>query len=260
MLKGKTAIVTGSSSGIGLGIAERFAKAGINVMMNGIEPASQVADDVARLEGYGAGKVIYSPANMMKPEEIRGMVGLAKETFGGVDILVNNAGIQFVSPIDEFPEDKWDAIIAINMNSAFHTTKAVLPDMKAKGWGRVINIASAHGLVASPFKSAYVAAKHGVLGITKTVALEVAEQGITVNAICPGYVWTPLVERQIPDTAKARGMTEEEVIQNVMLHAQPTKKFVTVEQLGNITMFLCSDDAASITGTAMSVDGGWVAQ
>ena len=260
MLKGKTAIVTGSSSGIGLGIAESFAKAGANVVMNGIEPPDQVADEVTRLDNFGEGRVIYSPANMMKPEEIQGMASLAEETFGAVDILVNNAGIQFVAPIDEFPEAKWDAIIAINLSSAFHTMKAVLPGMKAKGWGRVINIASAHGLVASPFKSAYVAAKHGILGITKTVALEVAEQGITVNAICPGYVWTPLVERQIPETAEARGISEQEVINDVLLHAQPTKKFVTVEQLGGLAMFLCSDNAASITGTAMPVDGGWTAQ
>lgn len=260
MIKGKTAIVTGSSSGIGLGVAESFVKAGINVVMNGIEPPEQVADEVARLEAFGAGKVIYSPANMMKPEEIRDLAALAEETFGGADILVNNAGIQFVAPIDEFPEGKWDAIIAINMSAAFHTTKAVLPGMKAKGWGRIINIASAHGLVASPFKSAYVAAKHGVLGITKTVALEVAEQGITVNAICPGYVWTPLVEKQIPDTAEARGLTEDEVINDVLLHAQPTKKFVTVEQLGGLAVFLCSEEAASITGIALPVDGGWTAQ
>ncbi len=260
MLQGKTAIITGSSSGIGLGIAEQFAKAGANVIMNGIETPDQVADDVARLESLGDGKIVYSPANMMKPDAIRDMAAMAKETFGGVDVLVNNAGIQFVAPIEEFPEEKWDAIIAINLSSAYHTTKAVLPGMKAKGWGRVINIASAHGLVASPFKSAYVAAKHGIVGMTKTVALEVAEEGITVNAICPGYVWTPLVERQIPDTAKARGMTEEEVKQDVLLKAQPTKQFVTVEQLGGLALFLCSDDAASITGTAMPVDGGWVAQ
>lgn len=260
MLKGKTAIVTGSSSGIGLGIAETFAKAGVNVVMNGIEPPNEVADEVARLENLGEGRVIYSPANMMKPEEIQGLAALAVEMFGAVDILVNNAGIQFVAPIDEFPEAKWDAIIAINLSSAFHTMKAVLPGMKAKGWGRVINIASAHGLVASPFKSAYVAAKHGILGITKTVALEVAEQGITVNAICPGYVWTPLVERQIPDTAEARGISEQEVINDVLLHAQPTKKFVTVDQLGGLAMFLCSDDAASMTGTALPIDGGWTAQ
>ncbi len=260
MLRGKTAIVTGSSSGIGLGIAESFAKAGINVVMNGIESPDQVQDDVARLDGYGDGRVIYSPANMMKPDEIKGMVSLAEETFGSVDILVNNAGIQFVSPIEEFPEEKWDAIIAINLSSTFHTIKAALPGMKANGWGRVINIASAHGLVASPFKSAYVAAKHGIMGITKTVALEVAEQGITVNAICPGYVWTPLVEKQIPDTAEARGITEDEVINDVLLKAQPTKKFVTVDQLGGLAIFLCSDDAASITGTALPMDGGWTAQ
>ena len=260
MLRGKTAIVTGSSSGIGLGIAEAFAKAGINVVMNGIEPADQVKDDVERLKGLGEGGVIYSPANMMKPEEIKGMVALAEETFGGVDILVNNAGIQFVSPIEEFPEEKWDAIIAINLSSTFHTIKAALPGMKARGWGRVINIASAHGLVASPFKSAYVAAKHGIMGITKTVALEIAEQGITVNAICPAYVWTPLVEKQIPDTAKARGITEDEVINDVLLKAQPTKKFVTVDQLGSLALFLCSDDASSITGAALPIDGGWTAQ
>ncbi|MGI9500773.1 MAG: 3-hydroxybutyrate dehydrogenase [Geminicoccaceae bacterium] len=260
MLKGRTAVVTGSSSGIGLGIAEHFAKAGANVVMNGIEKPEDVADDVARLDGLGEGGVVYSPANMMKAEEIREMAAMAEKTFGGVDILVNNAGIQFVSPIEEFPEAKWDAIIAINLSSSYHTIKAVLPGMKVRGWGRVINIASAHGLVASPFKSAYVAAKHGVLGMTKTVALEVAEQGITVNAVCPGYVWTPLVERQIPDTAKARGLTEDEVIQDVLLKAQPTKKFVTVDQLGSLAMFLCSDDAASITGAALPVDGGWIAQ
>ncbi|MEM8949050.1 MAG: 3-hydroxybutyrate dehydrogenase [Pseudomonadota bacterium] len=260
MLKGKTAVVTGSSSGIGLGIAEHFARAGANVVMNGIEKPEDVADHVARLDDLGDGKVVYSPANMMKPDEIRAMAAMATDTFGGVDILINNAGIQFVAPIDDFPEDKWDAIIAINLSSTYHTIKAMLPGMKAKGWGRVINIASAHGLVASPFKSAYVAAKHGVLGITKTVALEVAEQGITVNAICPGYVWTPLVESQIPDTAKARGMTEEQVKQDVLLKAQPTKAFVTVDQLGSLAMFLCSDDAASITGASLPVDGGWVAQ
>ena len=260
MLQGKTAIVTGSSSGIGLGIAEHFAKAGANVVMNGIETSYQVADHISRVDGLGEGKVVYSPANMMKPEDIRGMAAMAEETFGGVDVLVNNAGIQFVSPIEDFPEDKWDAIIAINMSSSFHAIKAVLPGMKARGWGRVINLASAHGLVASPFKSAYVAAKHGVLGITKTVALEVAEQGITVNAICPGYVWTPLVERQIPDTAKARGMTEEQVKQEVLLKAQPTKKFVTVDELGSLATFLCSDAASSITGASLPVDGGWIAQ
>ncbi|MEL6961714.1 MAG: 3-hydroxybutyrate dehydrogenase [Pseudomonadota bacterium] len=260
MLQGKTAIVTGSSSGIGLGIAEHFAKAHANVIMNGIEPTDQMADTVAKVAALGEGEVVYSPANMMKPDDIQAMAAMAQETFGGIDILVNNAGIQFVAPVEEFPTEKWDAIIAINLSSAYHTTKAAVPGMKAKGWGRIINIASAHGLVASPFKSAYVAAKHGILGLTKTVALEVAEEGITVNAICPGYVWTPLVERQIPDTAKARGMTEEQVKQEVLLKAQPTKQFVTVDQLGSLALFLCSDGAASITGTSLPVDGGWVAQ
>ncbi len=260
MLQGKTAIVTGSSSGIGLGIAEHFAKAHANVIMNGIEPSDQMADTVARVAALGEGEVVYSPANMMKPDDIQAMATMAQETFGSIDILVNNAGIQFVAPVEDFPTEKWDAIIAINLSSAYHTTKAAVPGMKAKGWGRIINIASAHGLVASPFKSAYVAAKHGILGLTKTVALEVAEEGITVNAICPGYVWTPLVERQIPDTAKARGMTEEQVKQEVLLKAQPTKQFVTVDQLGSLALFLCSDDAASITGTSLPVDGGWVAQ
>jgi 3-hydroxybutyrate dehydrogenase len=260
MLKGKTAIVTGSSSGIGLGIATSFARSGINVVMNGIEPAGEVAATVKELEAYGEGRVIYSPADMMKPDEIRGLAALAEETFGGADILVNNAGIQFVAPVDEFPDGKWDAIIAINLSAAFHAIKAVLPGMKAKGWGRVISIASAHGLVASPFKSAYVAAKHGIMGLTKTVALEVADKGVTVNAICPAYVWTPLVEKQIPDTAKARGLTEEQVISDVLLHAQPTRKFVTVEQLGELAIFLCSDAADSITGAALPVDGGWTAQ
>lgn len=254
----KSAIITGSTSGIGLGIAEAFAKSGFNVMLNGIEKPEQVEAERARLEGYGV-KVLYSPANMMKPEEIRAMAKEAEEAFGGVDVIVNNAGIQNVAPIDEFPEEKWDAIIAINLNSAFHLTKAVLPGMKSRGWGRIINIASAHGLVASPFKSAYVAAKHGIIGMTKTVALEVAEQGITANAICPGYVLTPLVEKQIPDTAKARGITEEEVVRDVLLAAQPTKKFATVEQLGALALFLTTEGADSITGTALPVDGGWTA-
>lgn len=254
----KSAIITGSTSGIGLGIAEAFAKSGFNVMLNGIEKPEQVEAERARLEGYGV-KVLYSPANMMKPEEIRAMAKEAEEAFGGVDVIVNNAGIQNVAPIDEFPEEKWDAIIAINLNSAFHLTKAVLPGMKSRGWGRIINIASAHGLVASPFKSAYVAAKHGIIGMTKTVALEVAEKGITANAICPGYVLTPLVEKQIPDTAKARGITEEEVVRDVLLAAQPTKKFATVEQLGALALFLTTEGADSITGTALPVDGGWTA-
>ncbi|MBY5929437.1 MULTISPECIES: 3-hydroxybutyrate dehydrogenase [Halomonas] len=254
----KTAIITGSTSGIGLGIAEGFAKAGINLVINGIEAASDVETTRLELEKHGV-KVVYDNANMMEPSEISAMHKRAEATFGAVDIIVNNAGIQHVAPVDEFPEDKWNAIIAINMNSAFHLTKAALPGMKARGWGRVINIASAHALVASPYKSAYVAAKHGVLGLTKTVALEVAEQGITVNAICPGYVLTPLVEKQIPDTAKARGISEDSVIRDVLLANQPTREFVTTEQLAATALFLCSDGAASMTGIALPVDGGWTA-
>lgn len=255
----RAAIITGSSSGIGLGIAEGFAAAGYDVMLNGIEPPDAVEETRARLEKSG-GRVLYSPADMTKPDEIRDMAAEAEHAFGKVDVIVNNAGIQHVAPVEEFPDEKWDAILGINLSSAFHLTKAVLPGMKTQGCGRIINIASAHGLVASPFKSAYVAAKHGMVGFTKTVALEVAEHGITVNAICPGYVRTPLVERQIPDTAKARGITEEEVVRDVLLAAQPTKAFVTTDQLAALATFLCSDEAASITGTALPVDGGWVAQ
>ncbi len=260
MLLGKNAIVTGSTSGIGLGIAEALAQAGINVMMNGFGDAREIEADRARLERDQGVKVLYSPANMMDRHEIVGMVETAREAFGSVDILVNNAGIQHVAPIETFPPEKWDAIIAINLSSAFHGMRAVIPDMKERRFGRIINIASAHALVASPFKSAYVAAKHGVAGLTKTVALEVAEHGITVNAIAPGYVLTPLVEAQIPDTAKARGISEEEVKRDVLLAAQPTKQFVTVEQLGELAVFLCGDAAASITGTILPVDGGWTAQ
>lgn len=260
MLKDKGAIVTGSTSGIGLSIAEAFAGAGMNVMLNGFGDAAEIEETRAGLEKSHGVKVLHSGADMSKPAEITEMVAEARTAFGHVDVLVNNAGIQLVAPIDEFPDDKWDAIIAINMSSAFHTTKAVLPDMKSRGWGRIINVASAHGLVASPYKSAYVTAKHGVVGMTKTVALEVAEQNITVNAICPGYVLTPLVEKQIPDTAQERGITEEEVVQNVMLEAQPTKKFVQTDEVAALTLFLCSDAATSITGTALSVDGGWTAQ
>lgn len=255
----RSVIVTGSTSGIGLAIAEGFAAAGMNVMLNGIEPAADVESTRARLETTDS-QVLYSPADMSKPVEIRAMVSHAEDTFGGVDIVVNNAGIQFVAPVDEFPEAKWDAIMAINLSSSFHVAKAVLPGMKARGWGRIINMASAHGLVASAYKSAYVAAKHGLVGLTKTLALEVAEQGITVNAICPGYVLTPLVAKQIPDTAKARGLTEEEVKRDVLLAAQPTRKFVSTEEVSALALFLCSDAAASMTGTALPIDGGWVAQ
>ena len=260
MGKALNAVVTGSTSGIGLGIATAFAAEGWNVMLNGFGDADEIEAERARLEEKYGVKVLYNGADMTKPEEIRGLIDEANAAFGQVDALVNNAGIQHVSPVEDFPEGKWDAIIAINLSSAFHTTKAVFADMKARGFGRIINVASAHGLVASPYKSAYVAAKHGIVGFTKTIALEGAEHGVTCNAICPGYVKTPLVEKQIPDTAKARGMTEEEVVQKVILEAQPTKQFVTVEQVGALAVFLCSDNAAQITGAAHQIDGGWVAK
>ena len=258
-LAGKTAVVTGSTSGIGLGLAKGFAAAGANIVLNGFGDPAEIERIRVELDTSSDGRVIYNGADMTKPDEIEAMMQAAEAQFGGVDILVNNAGIQTVSPVEDFPKDRWDMIIDINMNSAFHTTRAVVSGMKARGWGRIINIASAHGLVASPFKSAYVTAKHGVVGMTKTIALEVAENGITCNAICPGYVLTPLVERQIPDTAKARGMTEDEVKRDVLLAAQWTKKFVTVEQLAGVALFLCSDAAENITGIALPVDGGWTA-
>ena len=259
-LRGKTAIVTGSTSGIGLGIALAFAGAGMNVMLNGLGNAEDIEMTRARLEDQFEVDVGYSAADMTRPDDILGMVEDTRKLFGQVDILVNNAGIQHVEAIETFPVAKWDAIIAIDLSSAFHGIRAVVPGMKSRKWGRIINIASAHGLVASPFKSAYVAAKHGLLGLTKTVALETAEFGITVNAICPGYVLTPLVQKQIPETAKARGISEEDVIKNVLLHAQPTKQFVTTEQIGALAVFLCSSGAASMTGTALPIEGGWTAQ
>ena len=259
MLKGKNALVTGSTSGIGLGIAEGLAAQGVNLVLNGFGDAKEIETIRAGLAAKFGVKVLYDGADMSKADQIEAMMHKAEKDLGGIDILVNNAGIQHVAPVDEFPVNKWDAIIAINMSSTFHTTRCALAYMKKQGWGRIINIASAHALVASPFKSAYVTAKHGVMGFTKTVALEVAEKGITVNAICPGYVLTPLVEKQIPDTAKARGITEEQVKRDVLLAAQPTKKFVTVEELAGTTVFLCSDAAASITGTNISVEGGWTA-
>ena len=260
MTQGKNAIVTGSTSGIGLGIAEAFAGAGMNVMLNGFGDAAEIEATRAGLaDRYGV-RVAYDGADMTKPEEIAALVDKANAEFGQVDVVVNNAVIQHVCPVEDFPIEKWDAILAINLTSAFHTTRLTLAGMKERGWGRIINLASAHGLVASPFKSAYVAAKHGMLGLTKTVALEAAEHGVTVNAICPGYVLTPLVQKQIPDTAKARGLTEEQVKRDVLLGAQPTKQFVTTEQLGALAVFLCSDGAASITGTALPADGGWTAQ
>lgn len=253
----KTVIVTGSTSGIGLGIATGFAKAGANVVLNGFGDAAEIESSRVALNDLGQGQIIYNGADMSNRDEITEMVHAAEAEFGSVDVVVNNAGIQTVSPVEEFDPDRWDLIVDINMNSAFHTTRAVLPGMKARGWGRIINISSAHGLVASPFKSAYVTAKHGITGFTKTVALETAEDGITVNAICPGYVLTPLVEKQIPETAKARGITEEEVKRDVLLAAQWTKKFVTVEQLAGTALFLCSDAAENITGVSLPVDGGW---
>ena len=260
MLRGKSAIVTGSTSGIGLAIAHAVAEAGCNVMLNGFGNADAIEGIRTTIETEYRVRASFSGADMTKPGEIAGLVEEATASFGTVDILVNNAGIQHVAPIDEFPPEKWDAILAINLSSSFHTTRAVLPGMKANGWGRIINIASAHGLVASPYKAAYVAAKHGLVGLTKAVALEVAEQGITCNAICPGYVRTPLVDGQIEDTAKARGIDREAVIRDVILAAQPTKQFVESAQLGALAVFLSSDAAAAITGTALSVDGGWTAQ
>ncbi len=260
MAKGKNAIVTGSTSGIGLGIAQAFAEAGINVMLNGFGEAGEIEGIRAGIEKDHGVRVLYSGADMTKPDDIAAMVTDAEGALGGVDILVNNAGIQHVASVEDFPVDRWDAIIAVNLSAAFHAIRAVVPAMKARGWGRIINLASAHGLVASPFKSAYVAAKHGVVGLTKSIALEVAENAITVNAICPAYVWTPLVERQIPDTARTRGITEAEVVETVLLAGQPTKKFVQVEEIGALSVFLCSDAAASITGAALTIDGGWTAQ
>jgi 3-hydroxybutyrate dehydrogenase len=259
ILSGKTAAVTGSTSGIGLAYARAFASAGANVVINGFGDAAAIEKERTSIESDFNVKAVYSPADMTKPEEIAGFVALGEKTFGSVDVLVNNAGIQFVSPIEDFPIDKWNAIIAINLSSAFHGIRAAVPGMKKRGWGRIINTASAHSLVASPFKSAYVSAKHGIAGLTKTVALEVATHKITCNCISPGYVWTPLVEHQIPDTMKARGLTREQVIHDVLLEAQPTKEFVTSEQVAALALFLCSDDAAQITGTNLSIDGGWTA-
>ncbi len=257
--KNKTALITGSTSGIGLGIARAFAREGANLVINGFGDAADIERERSGLESEFGVKVRYDGADMSKAESIEAMMKTALAEFGCIDILVNNAGIQYVAPIDEFPLAKWDAIIAINLSSAFHTTRLALPAMKQKKAGRIINMASAHALVASPFKSAYVAAKHGIAGLTKTVALEVAEMGITVNAICPGYVLTPLVEKQIPDTAKARGITEQQVVHDVLLAAQPTKRFVTVEEVAGLAVYLASDAAASTTGTLIPIDGGWTA-
>ena len=256
---GRSALVTGSTSGIGLGIATRLAQEGANLILNGFGDAAEIERLRAGLASAHRVTVLYDPADMSKPDAIAAMMKHAAAELGGVDLLINNAGIQHVAPVDDFPPEKWDAILAINLSAAFHTVRAALPGMKKKGWGRIVNIASAHALVASPFKSAYVAAKHGIAGFTKAVALEVAEAGITCNAVCPGYVLTPLVEKQIPDTARARGITPDAVIRDVLLAAQPTKQFVSVDQVAALTAFLCSQDAASITGAVLPVDGGWTA-
>lgn len=260
MLKGKSAVVTGSTSGIGLAVAEALAARGVNVMLNGFGDAADIEALRTRIEREHGVTALYDGADMRNPVTIAAMMDRAAAAFGAIDILVNNAGIQFVAPVEEFPPEKWDAIIAVNLVALFHTIRHAVPGMKQKKWGRIINIASAHALVASPFKSAYVAAKHGVAGLTRTIALETATFGITVNAICPGYVRTPLVEKQIPDTAKARGLSEEQVVRDVLLAAQPTRQFVTVAQVAALACFLAGDDAASITGTLLPVDGGWTAQ
>jgi 3-hydroxybutyrate dehydrogenase len=255
----RNAVITGSTSGIGLAIARALAAEGANVMINGFGDAAEVEATRLSIETQSQRKCLYSPADMSKPAEIAQMIAEAEKAMGSVDILVNNAGIQFVSPVEDFPLEKWDQIIAINMSSVFHAVRAATPSMKARQWGRIINTASAHSLVASPFKSAYVTAKHGVAGFNKTIALELATFGITSNCISPGYVWTPLVEKQIPDTMKARNLTKEQVMKDVLLAAQPTKQFVTVEQVAALAVFLCSDAASQITGANISMDGGWTA-
>jgi 3-hydroxybutyrate dehydrogenase len=259
-LAGKSAVVTGSTSGIGLGIAKALAAAGANVMLNGLGAAGDVEKTRAELAQAFKVKAAYDSVDMTKPEAIRALVARTERALGAVDILVNNAGIQHVAPVERFPEAKWDAILAINLSAAFHAIKAALPGMRARGFGRIVNIASAHGLVASPFKAAYVAAKHGIVGLTKVVALETAEAGITANAICPGYVWTPLVEQQIEGQAKSHALPRERVVREVLLASQPNKRFATVEEMGALTVFLCGEAAASITGAALPIEGGWTAQ
>jgi 3-hydroxybutyrate dehydrogenase len=260
MLEGKTAVVTGSTSGIGLGIARALAAQGAQIVLNGFGDAAEIERERGAIEKDFSVKATYSAADMTKPDEIAEMITIAEAEFGSVDILVNNAGIQHVAAIEDFPVEKWDQIIAINLTSAFHTIRAAVPGMKRRGWGRIINTASAHSLVASPFKAAYVAAKHGLAGLTKTVALELATSGITVNCISPGYVLTPLVAKQIPDQMKTRHMSEEQVKRDVILAAQPTKHFITIEQVGSLACYLCTDAAAQITGANLSIDGGWTAQ
>lgn len=259
MLTGKTAIVTGSTSGIGLAIAETFAANGCGIVLNGFGDVGEVQGLRRRIARAHGVAVVYHPADMRNPKAIEELVADTEREFGALDILVNNAGIQHVAPIEEFPVDKWNAIIAINLSASFHGIRHALPGMKRRRWGRIINVASAHAIVASPFKSAYVAAKHGIAGLIKTVALEVAEHGITANAICPGYVLTPMVGRQIPEQAKARGISEEQVLHDVLLAAQPTKHFVAAGEIAALALFLASDQASSITGAILPVDGGWTA-
>ena len=255
----RRALVTGSTSGIGLAVARALAKEGADVVLNGFGDAQAIEKTRAALEAEFGVRALYDGADMSKADEIAAMVKRAEDALGGVDILVNNAGVQFVSPIEDFPVEKWNQILAINLSSAFHTIRAATPGMKARKWGRIVNTASAHSLVASPFKSAYVAAKHGLVGLTKTVALELATFGVTANCVSPGYVWTPLVENQIPDTMKARGLTREQVMNDVLLASQPTKQFVTVDEVAALFVYLCSDAAAQITGANLSIDGGWTA-
>lgn len=259
MLRGKSALITGSTSGIGAATARALAGAGANITLNGFGDKDEIESLRAAIAREHKVEVAYSPADMTKSEEVAEMVGEVEKRFGSLDVLVNNAGIQHVAPVEEFPVEKWNAIIAINLSAAFHAIRAAVPGMKQRRWGRIINTASAHSLVASPFKVAYVSAKHGIAGLTKTIALELATFGITVNAISPGYVWTPLVERQIPDTMKARNMTEDQVKRDVLLAAQPTKEFVTVDQVASLALYLCSDAASQITGANLSIDGGWTA-
>ena len=259
ILKARSAVVTGSTSGIGLAIARALAQEGADVLINGFGVAEEIEKARAAIESEFGVRAIHSPADMSRPDQIAAMIAEAEAAFGKVDVLVNNAGVQHVDPIEDFPIAKWDQIIAINLSAAFHAIRAAIPGMKARGWGRIVSTASAHSLVGSPYKSAYVAAKHGIAGLTQVAALELAAHGITVNCVSPGYVWTPLVERQIPDTMKARNMTREQVINDVLLQAQPTKAFVTVDEVAALVVFLCREEARSITGANLSMDGGWTA-